>query len=276
MKRHTRAVGAALARGLATLAVIGVASLVTRPAAAQEFEIKSPFVDEGELEFEEHGNFQFRFPNQEQDEDANDEGSGGDDEENIRQFHELSIGYGVTDWWEPELEMSLQQLKHDDMRIETIGVENTFQLLPTNAHFFNLGLDLEYGSAVHDEIQSLEGGPLVQVWTGPFSNTINLLFEQEFGSDRESGATSFEYAWQTLYKVTRGVKVGFEAYGEIEQFATDAPRLSDQDHRIGPVAYYAINLDPFELSIGGGFLFGLTDATPDDTIKFDIELSWGG
>ena len=189
MKRHIPAVGAALARGLGTLAVIGAASLVARPAAAQEFEIKSPFVDEGEFEVEEHGNFQFRYPNQEQDEEADDEDSGGDKEENVRQFHELSIGYGVTDWWEPQLQLSLQQLKHSDTRVETIGVENTFQLLPTNAHFFNLGLDLGYEFAVHDEIQSLEFGPLIQVWTGPFSNTINLLFEQDFGSDRESGAT---------------------------------------------------------------------------------------
>ena len=102
------------------------------------------------------------------------------------------------------------------------------------------------------------------------------MFEQEFGSDRESGATSFEYAWQTLYKFIPGWKGGFEAFGEIEQFATDPPRLSDQDHRIGPVVYFEKTLDPFEITIGGGFLFGLTDATPDDTIKFSLELSWGG
>ena len=172
--------------------------------------------------------------------------------------------------------MTLQQVKHEDLKVNTIGLENTFQLLPTNTYFANLGLSLEYEGSVQDQIHSFEFGPLVQVWTGPFNNTANILFEQQYGSDRDSASTSFEYAWQTLYKAPHGVKVGFEAYGEIEKFATDSPRLSDQDHRIGPVAYFETNLDPFELSIGGGFLFGLTDATPDDTVKFDIELSWGG
>ncbi len=265
MERYSRAVGATFASGLATVAVTLMA-LAARPAQADEFEIKSPLVDEGELEFETHGNVQWGFPHGDEDED----------EDQVRQFHELSIGYGVTDWWEPELELTLQQLKHENLKVNSIGLENTFQLLPTNTCFANLGLSLEYEGSVQDDIHSLEGGPLVQVWLGPFSNTANLLFEQEFGDDRESASTSFDYAWQTLYKAPHGWKVGFEAYGEIEKFATDPPRLSDQDHRIGPVAYYQTSFDPFELSIGGGFLFGLTDATPDDTLKFDIELSWGG
>ncbi len=263
MERCSRAVGATFASGLATVAVVGSA-LTARPAQADEFEIKSPLVDEGEFEFEEHGNVQWGFPKDVEEDDA------------VRQFHELSLGYGVTDWWEPQLQLSLQQLKHDDLKVETIGVENTFQLLPTNAYFANLGLDLGYESSVQQEIQSLEFGPLVQSLIGPFNNTVNLLFEQQYGSDRDSASMSFNYAWQTLYKVTHGVKVGFEAFGEIDSFANDPPKLSEQDHRIGPVSYYETDLGPFELSIGGGFLFGLTDATPDNTVKFDVELSWGG
>ena len=203
-------------------------------------------------------------------------GGGGEDEDQVRQFHELSIGYGVTDWWEPQLQLSLQQVKHEDLEVNTIGLENTFQLLPTNIYFANLGLDPRVrglGPGSDPQLRVRPPGPGMD---RAFSNTANILFEQQYGSDRDSASTSFEYAWQTLYKAPHGVKVGFEAYGEIEKFATDSPRLSDQDHRIGPVAYFETNLDPFELSIGAGFLFGLTDATPDDTIKFDIELSWGG
>jgi hypothetical protein len=126
MERCSRAVGATFASGLATLAV-ALMALAARPAQADEFEIKSPLVEQGELEFETHSNVQWGFP-----EGDEDEGGGGENEDEARQFHELSIGYGVTDWWEPELELTLQQLKHDHLKVDTIGLENTFQLLPTN------------------------------------------------------------------------------------------------------------------------------------------------
>jgi hypothetical protein len=29
------------------------------------------------------------------------------------------------------------------------------------------------------------------------------------------------------------------------------------------------------VSLGGGFLFGLTDDAPEDTIKLDLEIEWG-
>jgi len=116
----------------------------------------------------------------------------------------------------------------------------------------------------------------VQLPFGPWINTANLLLEQQFGDDRESGATAFGYAWQSLLPVTADLGVGFEAFGEIEQFATDPPELSEQEHRIGPVGHFATGLGDLELSLAAGFLFGLTDETPDRTFKFDVEIGWGG
>jgi hypothetical protein len=265
------------AAGLIVASALGVGlRLLSGPVAAQEFEIKSPLVEQGNLEFEWHGAVQSRFPKGEDEEDEDDGGGGDEDEENVRQAHQLSVGYGVTDFWLPELELGLEQEKGDDLKAESIGIENTFQLLPTDSYFANLGLLFTYEASVRDNVHGLEFGPLVEMPLGPFTNTANLLFEQEFGSDRESASPAFGYAWQTLYGVTGGLSLGFEAFGEIEKFANDPPRLSQQDHRIGPVTYYETELGPFELSIGAGFLFGLTDETPDNTFKFDVELEWGG
>jgi hypothetical protein len=69
----------------------------------------------------------------------------------------------------------------------------------------------------------------------------------------------------------------FEAYGEIEQIADDVPSLSKQEHRIGPVALFETELGDWgELGIELGFPFGLTDETPDNTFKFNVEFEWGG
>ena len=270
MERTLRAPDA-LAASCLTVGAIIVIALAPRPAEAQEFEIKSPLVEKGSLEFEWHGAVQSRFPKGEDEERRRRE-----DEENVRQAHQLSVGYGVTDFWQPEVELSLEQVKGDDLKAETISLENTFQVLPTDTYLVNAGLLLTYEASVRDDIHGLEFGPLLQLPLGGFTNTANLLFEQEFGDDRESASPGFDYAWQTVFKVVDGVDLGFEAFGEIEKFASDPPRLSQQDHRIGPVAYYQTELGPFDLSIDVGFLFGLTDVTPDDTFKFDIELEWGG
>ena len=97
MERCSRAVGATFASGLATVAVAGIA-LAARPARADEFEIKSPLVEQGELEFETHSNVQWGFPTRRPTLRTR---AAARTRTQVRQFHELSIGYGVTDWWEP-------------------------------------------------------------------------------------------------------------------------------------------------------------------------------
>ena len=56
----------------------------------------------------------------------------------------------------------------------------------------------------------------------------------------------------------------------------DPPSADDQEHRIGPVALFEAEIGDWgEIGIELGFLFGLTDATPDNTFKFNLEYEWG-
>jgi hypothetical protein len=279
MERQFHAAAAACAALAALLTLAG------RPAEAQEFEIKSPLVEHGTFEVEWHGAVQSRFNEEDEEEEEGDDDDDDDDEEAeeeeedeepVRQAHELAVGYGVTSFWQPELALALEQRKGRDLKVDSVGIENTFQLLPTDAHFVNLGLSVAYEVSVRDEVHGLEFGPLIQLPLGPLSNTANLIFEQQFGDDRESASTAFGYAWQSVYRVVPVLDLGFEAFGEIESFAEDAPSTDEQEHRIGPVAYISSELGGFEFSVGAGFLFGLTDETPDQTFKFDVEIEWGG
>ncbi len=58
MERKLRAPGTIALPALGVGAALGLAPA---PAAAQEFEVKSPLVEQGTLEFEWHGGVQSRF-----------------------------------------------------------------------------------------------------------------------------------------------------------------------------------------------------------------------
>ena len=54
---------------------------------------------------------------------------------------------------------------------------------------------------------------------------------------------------------------------------SNAPSLSDQEHRIGPVLFAEIAVGALKLTPDFGLLFGLTPATPDLTIKFNVGVA---
>ena len=278
----------AITRGaaLAVAAIIPLC-LASGPAHAQ-FEVKSPLVEQGVLELEALGSVQSRFNNdedddedeaeEEEDEDGIDlEGGDDDDEEDQRQGYEFSVGYGVTDFWKPEVALVLEQRKHRDLKADAIEFENTFQVLPTDAYFVNGGVLVAYEHSLRDDVQAVEFGPLVQLPIGRLTNTGNAFFEKQFGGERETGTVGFEYAWQSVFDIIGGLGAGFDAFGEIEKIANDPPSTDEQEHRIGPVALYETELGGWgEIGIELGFLFGLTDGTPDNTFKFNVEFEWGG
>ena len=170
----------------------------------------------------------------------------------------------------------LEQRKGRDLKADALEFENTFQVLPTDAYFVNAGLLATFEMSLRDDVQTFEFGPLVQLPLGRLTNTANAIFERSFGGDRETPTVGFEYAWQSVVDIAGGFGAGFEAFGEIEKITNDPPSADDQEHRIGPVALFEAELGDWgEIGIEVGFLFGLTNATPDNTFKFNLEYEWG-
>jgi hypothetical protein len=170
----------------------------------------------------------------------------------------------------------LEQRKRRDLKADALEFENTFEVLPTDAYFVNAGLLATFELSLRDDVQTFEFGPHVQLPLGRLTNTANAIFERSFGDDRETPTVGFEYAWQSVVDIAGGFGAGFEAFGEIEKIANDPPSADDQEHRIGPVALFEAELSDWgEIGIEVGFLFGLTDATPDNTFKFNLEYEWG-
>lgn len=260
-----------------TLGTALVIILMLGTARAQ-FEVQSPLVEEGELELEGKGSFLWGYEDSEEDADADDEDEEEEaeeeeeEEEDQRQGHEVSIGYGVTDFWRTEVGVEIEQNIADPVEVKSVAFENIFQILPEDSFFANLGFFAAYEGPIDDDAShSFEFGPIIQIPLGPVVTTLNPFFEKQFGKNREKGV-AFEYGVQTLVTVTEDIALGVEAFGEIENFAGERPKTSDQEHRIGPVAVFGIDLGSLgELGIETGLFFGLTEGTSDYAAKINLE-----
>ncbi len=68
------------------------------------------------------------------------------------------------------------------------------------------------------------------------------------------------------------MKPGFEAFGELGELR-DIELLEHQEHRIGPVFYHEFEIGhDLEVEYNIGWLFGLTDESPDNTFRRQIEF----
>lgn len=282
----------ALRAAVMSCAVLLLAVALPGSASAQ-FSVSSPKVEKGELEVETHGSVQNGLPKSEE-ADVEEEEAG---EKVIRQGHDVEVGYGFTNFWKAELGISFQKPDGEGLEATSLELANTFQLGHYKPWDMTLGLlaSVSLGIGGADEPDAFELGGLVQFGDEETGSLIlNGIFEKTFGDNREEG-TGFEYAAQLRVPVTEKVGIGIEAYGEIEDIG-HAPGFQETELRIGPMLYLSFGDDDDdkkggkddddddkglkkgakepEVQVGMGVLFGATDATPDVTVKWDLEVAF--
>lgn len=221
---------------------------------AQALNVYSPYVEEGIMEIELKNRFDF-----------DDRSS----EDNFRQ-HILEVAYGINDWWSLELEGEWEKDPNDGYHYEATEIYNNFQLTDVGEYWLDAGLQVKYvfkhpsGSADRLKIYALLAKQYPQ-----FTHVANLGVEQEVFNNNNRNP-KFDAKWMTRYNWKPLINPGFEYYGEYGEIA-DPSDYDAQKHRFGPVIYG--QLAPgvkYEL----GWLFGLSDATEDHALKFNIEYEF--
>ncbi len=96
--------------------------------AHAELQVRLPTVEYRELEYEHNGLFTF----------DKDRSLGG------QQSYTNSIGYGVTPWWEVELEGESNSIPDSSVHYTATTMENTFQITEPGQYMLNLGFFAEY------------------------------------------------------------------------------------------------------------------------------------
>ena len=241
-------------------AAVALGMVTQRSPARAELQVRMPTVDYRELEFEHNGLFTF----------DKDRTLGG------QQSYTNSIGYGVTPWWEIELEGETNSVPDTSVHYTATTMENTFQITPPGKYAFNLGFFAEYSqSALKTEPNSFAFGPIVQKElynTLGFDSlhTLNVFFERDVGHNA-SRATGFEVAWQSRLLLNPYIDPAIEYYGFIDDLG-NAGQFSQQQHFIGPVVLGAVSLSPYgKVKYEVGYMFGMTPASPRGAIRWQLE-----
>ena len=91
------------------------------------------------------------------------------------------------------------------------------------------------------------------------------------GEDDDESGTVLGYQWQLLYRQSHSLYYGVQGMGEVGKWNDWAPR-DDQEHKLGPAIFGRLKTAGGQrLNYDVGLLFGVTDGTPDYTLRFKLE-----
>ncbi len=238
-----------------TLIVLAAGFLVSSNAWAFK-KVYSPLVEQGELELE----YQFAVDF--------DDREGFDD----AQEQKFAIGYGVTDRWFTEVYGEIEKEAREDgeerdYEYTATEWENRFQLTEQGQFWFDLGFYIAYEWKEHSDADKLELKILLEKQFGDFVHRLNPILEKEIGTgdtdDWEPG-----FAWQTLYRLREEFQPGFEIHSEFGPM-DDGRTYEEQEHFIGPVVQGKLFK---KIKYNVGYLFGITDNTPEGQFKCILEF----
>ncbi len=244
--------------GMMVMAMMGLS-----PKAFADKEVYSPFVQQGELEVEAKGLYDFDHAK----------------DKNAVQEYKNSVGYGVTDRWVTEFygEFERQPQEDDDGNIGISSVkfthlewENRYQLTRHGQYWLDAGLYFAYEIPVHKKDPGqIEGKILLEKSTGKWTHKANIIFNKEVGGGATQETTA-GLALSSRYRLSGHVQPGIEYWIDFGQLRAHLP-YDAQTHQIGPVVYGRLTR---HVHYDIGFLFGISEAAPRGELKWVIEYEF--
>jgi high-affinity iron transporter len=241
---------AALPALLLALAVAG------KPTDARaDHVVYSPLVEEGEIAIELRGHYDF---------DGDQSLDGG-------QAYKAEVEWAPVSWWLAELLVKYEGAPGEGVEATEIASENIFQLTEQGKYWMDFGVLAEFAYSLEDGgANALEFALLGQKDFGRNEARVNLVFEQPL----ESGADlAMEYRWQYRYRLSERFEPGIEMYGGLGEWGAMGS-FDDHEQQLGPAAFGKFRTKDGALKYELGLLFGLTDETPDTTVRFLIEYEF--
>ena len=186
----------------------------------------------------------------------------------------VSLGYGVTEFWKAEVEGQWKRDPQGGMLFDSTSFENIFQLTPQGKYPVDLGFFVEYEAvSQRGDHNSVTFGPLIQKEFGSNLTTLNLLFTHELGN-RSAPGMQFDMRLQTVWPITENLSGGAEVYwqpGRLGAF----PGVDGQGLRAGPVLTGDLRLMGLgKLKYEIGALFGGTGSSPQGTLRGLLEYEF--
>ena len=234
---------------------VAAAAVLPAPGLAQTFDVKQLDIEKGALELSLDNSVQ----------------GGVRRRDDNRSAHDLSLDYGVSDYWRLSGVLKLENPVNEDFRLARTSVENiwVFRRVPKEG-----GIGFGWFTSVEvstdpETTNSSQFGPIIQVQRDNASFTANPFFEKTFGRNRVEGI-ALNYGWNAKLKLNDSLSVGVEGFGLIESLGEHQP-LAERQHRVGPALFTTLKLaENLTITPDIGLYFGLTEATPSLTLKLNV------
>ena len=224
-------------------------------ADLSDLKVYSPIIEKGEVGLEILGNTTI-------DDDA---------EQDKFQYHELEFEKSITNWWASSITVSLIKPSQETLIFNNFGWENTVQFTEQGKYLLDLGVHFEFEfDDENEKANAFELRLLFEKTINKYEHIFNINFEQQYGSSADE-STEIEYIWRTKNAITNHFSIGFEAYGAMGE-VNDLSPLEKQQHIIGPALYNDFKIGGLEIETHIVWMFGLTDESADNTIRWQIEF----
>jgi hypothetical protein len=228
---------------LATAALSGT-------ARADDFIVYSPYVTDGQTEFELRGHQQYD----------------GDPALDTERAYTVAAAHSFTPWWHAEVYLgSYARAPGAANTLEGYEFENIFQLTDQGQYWADLGFIASYEyNVLPDEPGVVEFGPLFEKHMGSMTHRLNFIWEKQVGGGAE-GRYEFRATYAGIYDLNSHLSPALEAYY----------RPADDSRQIGPAVYGEIPTaggDEFEFS--AALLLGLNRGAPDRTLVLRLEYEF--
>lgn len=189
----------------------------------------------------------------------------------------IGFGYGATSWWFTEFYFKYKREERDNgmsTKFDAVEWENKFQLTETGKYPLEVGLLVEVERPTdHAEGWEFKYGPLFQTDFGKVQVNANLLFESVTGSD-EDPPTQLKTQLQVKYRWMEKFEFGVQGFGELGKW-NDWASWNDESHRFGPAIFGKFPLGGGQaIKYNAAWLFGLTQASPDNTFRMQVEYEF--
>jgi len=172
-----------------------------------------------------------------------------------RTWPEIGVGYGVNSRWYTAVLASYIGSDRFSTHLSSLNWQNDF-LLTQGQYLVDVALHTQLISTRgRSSGEVLEFGPVLQTDVGRTQLNANLVFERALGHG-PPGRTQLKYQWQAQYRLSQGLHVGLQGFGELGPWNDWAARR-DQSHRAGPA------------------LAGTVPLGPGQAFKYEIAYLWG-
>ena len=175
-----------------------------------------------------------------------------------------------NDHWQSEIEFHLSDKENTSLDFEKVEFQNQVEIIDTPDLFTSLYFSYNFVSSENkgDEIEY----KLLNEYTNISVNFItNVIFEKQVGKN-SNGSTEFSlsnylFFKREIFNKTKFGLIGFSEFGEVSKFKS----LQNQEHQYGIQVEKDFRLLNSEFEFALGFLFGLTQNSPDNTIIWNVE-----